>query len=70
MDIKIRLLKLGKKQVDLLRELHAMGFTEIDPSILSAIILNKARNPKSLRVRALCDEILTQWENEQKTAQS
>lgn len=46
MDIKIRLLQLGKKQVDLLREIHAMGFKEIDAAKLSSAINFKMQTPR------------------------
>lgn len=65
MLIKMRLLKLGKKQVDILQELHKMGYKEVAPTTLSSAVNNLNHEPKQELIRKLCDEILTKWEKEQ-----
>lgn len=63
MDIKIRLLKLGKRQLDLLQELRKRG-QQIQSSELSAFINGYIRTPKAGKILELCNEILTIWEKE------
>lgn len=64
MNIKIRLLQLGKRQTDLLDELHKMGYNEVEAPTLSNSISYRLRTPKGDMVRELCDQILTKWEQE------
>lgn len=64
MDIKIRLIQLGKKQVDLLMEIHRRGHTEVTAAEMSNSLAYRLRTPKSCNIRKWCDEILTEWEKE------
>lgn len=61
MNIKMKLLELNKKQVDLLNEIRKHGYPKLDPSILSKYINGRAVTPQSKAVLALCEEILTEW---------
>lgn len=65
MNTKIRLLQLGKKQVDLLDELHKRGYWEIGSPSLSSFLSRRINTPKAYMIRELCDEIITKWEEEQ-----
>lgn len=64
MNIKIRLVELDKRQADLLKELHRMGYSEIDPSTMSKIVCHKLNTPKAYMIREIISDILTQWEEE------
>ena len=61
MSIKIRLLELNKRQVDLLHELRKRGCI-IQPSELSAFICGKLTTAKAETVLAMCEDILKEWE--------
>lgn len=61
MNIKIRLLELNKKQVDLLEEIRKRGYSHLDPSVLSKYINGRAVTPQAKSVLALCEDILTEW---------
>lgn len=61
-NIKERLAKLGKSQVWLLRKLREQG-TEVQPPQLSNIINGNYTYPKAQRVLAICDDVLTEVEN-------
>lgn len=61
MNIKMKLLELNKKQVDLLNEIRKRGYPKLDPSILSKYINGRAVTPQAKAVLALCEEILTEW---------
>lgn len=65
MGIKIRLLQLGKKQVDLLAEIRKRGYKNLQPPALSAYINRKDTTAQAERVLELADEILKEWEAEQ-----
>lgn len=65
MNTKIRLLQLGKKQVDLLDELHKQGFTRVDPAGLSNAINHRTNTPLAYRIREETEKILEMWEKEQ-----
>ena len=62
MNIKIRLLELGKKQVDLVDELRKHGFPKLGPSLLSRYINGRHVTPQAHSVMDMCDKILTEWE--------
>lgn len=66
MDIKVRLVKLGKTQVNLLRVLHERGYKSLCPPTLSAIINMKLNTPQACRVRSEINDILKEWENDEK----
>ena len=64
MDIKIKLLELNKKQVDLLDAVRKRGYPKLDPSVLSKYINGRAVTPQSKSVLALCENILAEWSTE------
>ena len=61
-NIKERLTRLGKSQVWLLRKLRERG-VEIQPPQLSNIINGNYTYPKAQKVLVLCEEVLTEVEN-------
>lgn len=62
MLIKMKLLELGKKQVDLLEELKKRGYNKIYPSELSLMLSGSLTTPKSEGVIDCCYEIINEWE--------
>lgn len=66
MNIKIRLLQLGKKQVDLVDYLQKNGYPTMCQQTVSAMVNRKLNTPLAYRVREEIDRILTKWEEEQK----
>lgn len=64
MNIKVRLIQLGKKQVDLLAELQKRGFPKLSPSLLSNYINGRDRTPQRNSVLDMADRILSEWESE------
>lgn len=63
MSIKIKLLELGKKQIDLLFELRERGCRKLQPSELSLILSGKLTTPKAEHVLAMCNDIIDYWES-------
>lgn len=61
-NIKERLAKLGMTQVELLRKLREQG-TDVQPPQLSNIINGNYTYPKARKVLSLCDDLLTEVEN-------
>ena len=66
-EIKIRLIKLGKKQKDLVFALRERGFT-VDSSSLSACLNELRVAPWTQRLIMESHKILMQWEDEAKGA--
>ncbi len=64
--IKMRLLGLDKRQVDLLDVLRGRGFPNLDKFHLSSIINGhtSATSPLAVAVLKKIDEILCEWEEE------
>lgn len=62
MDIKVRLLKLGKKQVDLLDILRKEGFPNLYDTQLSRYISGRDKSPQAVKVIEKCEEIISEWE--------
>lgn len=62
-DIKIRLLKLGKTQRWLLMKLHENGYRTITESRLSAMIKGSYISGCSPQILELCDQILKKEES-------
>jgi len=60
-EIKIRLIKLGKKQKDLIPELEKRGI-KATPSEISNAINNVDVGPKANRIVELSNEIIKEWE--------
>lgn len=61
MQIKIRLLELGKKQTDLLAEVHKRGYPRLTAGQLSGYINNTIPGPQRDAVIELCHDILDEW---------
>ena len=68
-EVKIVLLKAGKKQVDLLEEIRKRGYPNLYDSQLSRYVTGRERGPQAAAVMELCEEIIDEWENERKGAQ-
>lgn len=68
-NIPVRLVTLGKKQVDLLREIKRRGipgpYNSLRATELSKFITGVDDPPKSDAILAECDKILTDWEDVQ-----
>jgi len=62
MNIKIELIKLGKKQVDLLPELRARGFNVRACELSQAINDKIPKPPKWAKLREAVLEIIAEWE--------
>lgn len=65
MNIKIRLLQLGKTQVDLLSVLRKRGFPNLQAPYLSVAIRHVANEPQAVRIREMADVILKEWEEKE-----
>lgn len=61
-EIKVRLMSLGRKQMDLLVEIRKRGYPRLQQPQLNAYINGAVTTPQSLVVMQLVDEILTEWE--------
>lgn len=64
MDIKIRLLKLGKTQRELIPELENRYSLYVTPDVLSRIIRGKRSSLSCDAVLSAVYEILGRWEKE------
>lgn len=62
-DLKIRLIRIRKRQTDLYEELKKNGL-KVFTSELSAAINGKLVSPKADKILSLSNEIVTEWENE------
>lgn len=62
--IKILLIELGKKQVDLLKELKKRGYKNLYSSQLSNYINGVENTPQAESVLAAVHEILDEWKKE------
>ena len=66
-EIRIRLMKLGRKQVDLIPELKKCDdIKKISPSELSNALKGLSQSPKSQKILSLSNEIVSRWEKERK----
>ena len=66
MDIKIRLLMLGKRQTDLLMPLYTQYGIKANSTELSAAFNpGRGTQPKHKAIREAADEILSGWEAQQ-----
>lgn len=61
-NIKVRLLLLKKRQIDLLEELRKRGYPNLYDSQLSAYISGTNKGPQAQAVMKLADEICSEWE--------
>ena len=66
MSIKIDLLKLGKKQIDLLAEVRRRGYPKMYESQLSLYLSGRDRSPQGAEVIKLCKDIINDWKSKQK----
>lgn len=66
-EIKLRLMQLDKKQVDLLAELRRRGYTNMCQPTLSKYIRGHEVTPQARAVRELSYQILDEWESEEKS---
>ena len=60
--VKIRLLNLGKKQVDLLKVIRSKGYSNLQPPRLSSYINGANTTPQAQAVMKIVYETLEQWE--------
>ena len=63
-EIRIRLMKLGRKQVDLIPELKKYGIDKVSTAELSLAITGVSQSPKSEKILSASNEIVTRWEKE------
>lgn len=61
-DIKVRLAKLDRKQVELVAEIHKRGFPRLDPARFSQMIKGTYTIGSAPQIIDLADEILKEWE--------
>lgn len=62
--IKVRLVELGKKQVDLIPELVKRGM-KVSTAELSQAINGRNQQPKMGDILSAANEIVSEWEREQ-----
>lgn len=62
--IKMKLLEVNKKQVDLVFELRKRGYTNISQSYLSNIINDREQTASAQTVKDLIYQILDEWGSE------
>jgi len=59
----VSLAQLGKKQVDLLEEVHQRGYKTLSQQQLSAYICGRTFGPQADAVLKLCDMIIEEWKH-------
>ena len=64
-DLKIRLLKLGKAQTDLLHELHRRGFPNLVYALLNDYVNGKRKGAQMEAVLKETEVILRDWEKKE-----
>jgi len=64
MDLKIRLMKLRRSQLDLLDELHQRGFGTLSAARLNTIINGRYTYGCAQPVLEESNKILTKWETQ------
>lgn len=60
--IKVRLMELGKKQIDLIPELQKKLGTSISSPELSVALSGVSQSPKSMNIVSAANEIISAWE--------
>lgn len=65
-QVKVKLLELEKKQVDLLMELRKRGYPRLQQPQLNAYINGAVTTPQAQAVMQIVDGILDEWENEKR----
>lgn len=63
--IKIKLIELGKKQVDLLDEIRKRGYPGLADTQLSRYINSRERTAQAEAVLDICRQIIDDWENKE-----
>lgn len=63
MNIKERMEKVGKTQVDMILELQKRGYA-VQPPMLSSILRGVYTYPKAKQILAVCEKILAEREHE------
>lgn len=63
--IKVRLVELGKNQVDLIPELAKRGL-KVNSTELSYAIRGISQTPKSAKILSAANEIVSEWEKAEK----
>ena len=63
LEIKIRLMRIGKKQKDLIPELRKKDIN-INPPYLSNILTGVREGKESIMILQQCDEIISEWERQ------
>ena len=64
MEYKIELLRLGKRQIDLMHELNKLGITASQTQVSGALTAG-SMTPKSKLIREESDKIIARWKEEQ-----
>ena len=64
--VKVRLAELEKKQKDLLEVIRTKGYPRLQQPQLSSYINGAVITPQSQAVMRIVDEILDEWENEER----
>lgn len=65
MELKIELMKLGKRQKDLIPELREKGY-KVNPGDMSAYLSGYIVTPKSQEVLKECENIIERWKADEK----
>lgn len=62
--VKIRLLQIGKKQVDLLTEIRKRGYPNLGDTQLSKYVNGRDITPQARAVKKIIEQILDEWEQD------
>ena len=62
--IKIRLLQLGKRQIDVLDEVRKRGYPKLGTAAFNRYINGHDVTPQAEAVMKIADQIITEWEAE------
>ena len=65
MEYKIELIRLGKRQLDLMHELISTKGMKLTQTEMSLALTGNADTPKARKIRAGSDEIIARWKEEQ-----
>ena len=60
---QVRLVMLGKKQVDVLSEVRKRGYANLEASQLNAYINERNTTPQAKAVMKIVDDVLDEWES-------
>ncbi|PWL54725.1 MAG: hypothetical protein DBY36_01935 [Clostridiales bacterium] len=62
---RLRLVALGRRQIDVLREAQSRGYKMTAPALCAALSAVNA-TPREQEIRDIADQIITEWENEER----